>query len=172
MTLRLTDRQTAALRARADKEGRSMQQVALTALDDYLLRSADDEETIVSPNRRIAVRRPASQTRRVTRGSPSSRRSGSRALPWAGRYTCVMSACWRPRSTGRANVLGQDAYPELMPKAAALLHLLARNHPLVDGNKRLAWLATYAAYDLVVAVAAGTIDDVDEIAAALACFVR
>jgi predicted transcriptional regulator len=45
MTLRLTDEQTEALRARAEKEGRSMQQVALGALDDYLLRSADDELT-------------------------------------------------------------------------------------------------------------------------------
>ena len=45
MTLRLTDEQTAALRTRADKEGRSMQQVALSALDDYLLRSEDDERT-------------------------------------------------------------------------------------------------------------------------------
>jgi plasmid stability protein len=45
MTLRLTDEQTAALRARAEREGRSMQQVALTALDDYLLRTEDDELT-------------------------------------------------------------------------------------------------------------------------------
>ena len=45
MTLRLTDDQTAALRARADKEGRSMQQVALSALDEYLLRTRDDEQT-------------------------------------------------------------------------------------------------------------------------------
>ena len=45
MTLRLTDDQTAALRARADREGRSMQQVALAALDDYLLRMEDDELT-------------------------------------------------------------------------------------------------------------------------------
>jgi death-on-curing protein len=75
----------------------------------------------------------------------------------------------------RANVLGQDAYPDLFTKAAALMHSLARNHPLVDGHKRLAWLATYVfcakngieldpsdddAYDLVVAVASGGIDDV------------
>ena len=67
----------------------------------------------------------------------------------------------------RASVLGQDAYPDVMTKAAALLHSLVRNHPLVDGNKRLAWLATYVflakngleldppdddAYELVVAV--------------------
>jgi plasmid stability protein len=45
MTLRLTDDQTSALRARADREGRSMQQVALAALDDYLLRIEDDELT-------------------------------------------------------------------------------------------------------------------------------
>ena len=45
MTLRLTDQQTAALRARAEKEGRSMQQLALSALDDYLLRTEDNELT-------------------------------------------------------------------------------------------------------------------------------
>jgi death-on-curing protein len=91
------------------------------------------------------------------------------------------SAVHRPR----ASVLGQDAYPDLFTKAGALLHSLARNHPLVDGNKRLAWLATWVllakngvvlepeddeAYELVVAVAAGTIDDVGEIAASLASF--
>jgi plasmid stability protein len=45
MTLRLTDEQTEALRARAGKEGRSMQQVARAALDEYLLRTEDDERT-------------------------------------------------------------------------------------------------------------------------------
>jgi hypothetical protein len=45
MTLRLTDEQAEALRARAQREGRSMQQVALSALDEYLLRTADDELT-------------------------------------------------------------------------------------------------------------------------------
>jgi predicted transcriptional regulator len=45
MTLRLTDEQTAALRARAEKEGRSMQQVAVSAVDEYLLRTEDDELT-------------------------------------------------------------------------------------------------------------------------------
>jgi hypothetical protein len=45
MTLRLNEEQTEALRRRAEKEGRSMQQVALAALDDYLLRVEDDELT-------------------------------------------------------------------------------------------------------------------------------
>ena len=45
MTLRLTDEQTDALRRRAEKEGRSMQQVALAALDEYLVRLEDDELT-------------------------------------------------------------------------------------------------------------------------------
>jgi death on curing protein len=36
----------------------------------------------------------------------------------------------------RASVLGQDAYPDLLSKAGALLHSLAGNHALVDGNKR------------------------------------
>jgi hypothetical protein len=45
MTLRLSVEQAEALRARAEKEGRSMQQVALNALDEYLLRAEDDELT-------------------------------------------------------------------------------------------------------------------------------
>jgi predicted transcriptional regulator len=45
VTLRLTDELTVALRARADREGRSMQQVAVSALEDYLLRAEDDEQT-------------------------------------------------------------------------------------------------------------------------------
>ena len=45
MTLRLTDEQSEALRRRAEREGRSMQQVALSAVDDYLARTEDDELT-------------------------------------------------------------------------------------------------------------------------------
>jgi len=40
-------------------------------------------------------------------------------------------------------VLGRTHTPNPFAKAGALLHSLAGNHPLVDGNKRLAWLATY-----------------------------
>lgn len=39
-------------------------------------------------------------------------------------------------------VFGTDAYPAFPEKAAALMHSLARNHALLDGNKRLAWAAT------------------------------
>jgi predicted transcriptional regulator len=35
MNLRLSDEQTAALRRKAEEEGRSMQEVARTAIDDY-----------------------------------------------------------------------------------------------------------------------------------------
>lgn len=41
-----------------------------------------------------------------------------------------------------ASAFGQDAYPTLLDKAAALFESLVRNHPLVDGNKRLAWTMT------------------------------
>lgn len=44
MTLRLSDEQTDALRRRAEREGRSMQQVVLSAVDGYLARHSDDEE--------------------------------------------------------------------------------------------------------------------------------
>lgn len=89
------------------------------------------------------------------------------------------SALARPQATA----FGSDAYPDLDAKAAALLHSLARNHGLVDGNKRLALAATIAfygvngrrlalsndeAYDLVIAVADGTLDAVEAIVGRLA----
>jgi death-on-curing protein len=79
------------------------------------------------------------------------------------------SACHRPQ----AGFFGQEAYPALAGKAAALMHSLAGNHSLVDGNKRLALLATVVflringhcidltddeAFDLTVSVAAGQLD--------------
>jgi death-on-curing protein len=93
-------------------------------------------------------------------------------------YGLLEAALARPR----ASVLGEDAYPDLPAKAAALLHSLARNHALIDGNTRLALAATIAflgvngqrltltndeAYELVMAVAGGQTDDVSDIAAAL-----
>ncbi len=87
------------------------------------------------------------------------------------------AACARPRAT----VLGDEAYPTLHSKAAALLHSLVGNHALADGNKRLGWLATAvfldlngnppeldddAAFELVMAVARGELD-VEEIAGRL-----
>lgn len=91
----------------------------------------------------------------------------------------LQSAAARPQ----ASAFGADAYPDLDAKAAALLHSLARNHALVDGNKRLAlgaviafygvngWrlnLTNDAAYDLIIQVATGDLDSVGEIAAILA----
>jgi death-on-curing protein len=93
-------------------------------------------------------------------------------------YGLLESALARPR----AWVFGQDAYPDLHLKAAALLHSLARNHALLDGNKRLAWTACRVflainagwisatedeRFDFVIGVAAGAISDLDEIAAQL-----
>lgn len=89
-------------------------------------------------------------------------------------YGLLESALARPRMT----VFGADAYPDLVDKAAALLHSLVGNHALVDGNKRLGWLATETflwingvvvtadddpLYDLVIAVADGTLDTVEQI---------
>jgi death on curing protein len=48
------------------------------------------------------------------------------------------SAVARPRTT----VFGEDAYPDLLTKASALLQSVVKNHALVDGNKRLGWLST------------------------------
>ncbi|WP_228812957.1 type II toxin-antitoxin system death-on-curing family toxin [Nocardia flavorosea] len=54
-------------------------------------------------------------------------------------YGLLESALARPQ----ASVFGQDAYPHLWQKAAALMESIARNHAMIDGNKRLAWYATW-----------------------------
>ena len=48
------------------------------------------------------------------------------------------SAAARPQ----ASAFGDDAYPDLLTKAAALLQSIVNSHALIDGNKRLGWLAT------------------------------
>ena len=48
------------------------------------------------------------------------------------------SAVARPRTSA----FGQDAYPDILTKAAALLQSIVNNHALIDGNKRLGWLST------------------------------
>jgi len=93
-------------------------------------------------------------------------------------YGLLESALARPRATA----FGEDAYAGIHDKAAALLHSVARNHALVDGNKRLALAGVIAfygmnghrltltndeAYQLVMSVAAGELDDIPSIASAL-----
>ena len=95
-----------------------------------------------------------------------------------GDYGLLESALARPR----ASIFGEDAYPDLHLKAAALLHSLARNHALVDGNKRLAWTAcrTFLAingqwisapeddrFNFVIQVATGALPDLENIAGRL-----
>lgn len=85
------------------------------------------------------------------------------------------SAAARPQT----RVFGADAYPDLHSKSAALLISICKNHALIDGNKRLALAATIVmlgvngwvltmtndeAYDLVIAVASGDLNDVPEVA--------
>lgn len=93
----------------------------------------------------------------------------------------LQAAAARPRATA----FGEDAYSDLDHKAAALLHSIVTGHPLVDGNKRLGWVATRLfyllndadlqaplddAFALVMAIAAGSLDDVTEIAGHLAAW--
>ena len=46
------------------------------------------------------------------------------------------------------SAFGDDAYPGVFSKAAALLHSIVKNHALVDGNKRLGWVACAVFLDL------------------------
>lgn len=95
---------------------------------------------------------------RIGRGEPRIRDLG-----------LLQSAAVRPGTS----VFGEDAYPDLATKAAALLESLVRDHALVDGTKRLGWLALVLllalngvrldvdddeAYDLVIGVAEGRHD--------------
>ncbi|MFP3992112.1 type II toxin-antitoxin system death-on-curing family toxin [Streptomyces sp. E11-3] len=88
----------------------------------------------------------------------------------------LSSAAHRPQS----QMFGVEAYADLFEKAAALLQSLAVNHPLVDGNKRMAWMCTVVfldlngtdmvevdqdeSYKLVIEVATGSLEDVEQIA--------
>jgi death on curing protein len=89
------------------------------------------------------------------------------------------AAAARPETS----LFGEDAYPTLAEKAAALLHSIARNHALIDGNKRLALAAAMVfcgvnghypypalsneeAYAVTMGAATGELD-VPEIAAVL-----
>jgi death on curing protein len=100
-----------------------------------------------------------------------------------GDYGLLESAVARPQAT----VFGEDAYPTIHEKAAALLQSLAANHPLLDGNERTAFVATALFYglnghhvpgsaedelfDLVIAVATGELDTVSKIAKRLSLIV-
>jgi len=85
------------------------------------------------------------------------------------------SALARPRAT----VFGDDAYPSLALKSAALVHSIVTNHALVDGNKRLGLVALRLflgmndrdlvatqdeKFDLIMAIADGSLRDVEGIA--------
>lgn len=92
------------------------------------------------------------------------------------------SAAARPGTV----VFGTEAYESLLEKAAALLHSVVSNHPLVDGNKRLGFLAAATflelngvrlkpadqiedrAYDLIIEVASGGFAEVVKLAERLA----
>ncbi|WP_405092443.1 Fic family protein [Micromonospora sp. NBC_01392] len=91
-------------------------------------------------------------------------------------FGLLSSAVVRPATV----VFGQEAYPDLWSKAAALLHSVCMNHALIDGNKRLAWAAARVflalnevsiqdvdvdqAEAFVMSVAGGTMTEVSDVA--------
>ncbi|MFP3464813.1 type II toxin-antitoxin system death-on-curing family toxin [Leifsonia sp. SIMBA_070] len=104
---------------------------------------------------------------------------GGEPLRYVRDTVLLQSALERPSAT----LFGRDAYPDIHTKAAALLHSLLRNHALIDGNKRTGWILCAlffamngfeekydedAMFDFVLAVAAGRIEDVKQIAERLA----
>lgn len=113
---------------------------------------------MTGPHRLLTTEDLVAIATRIGRGDPQVRDLG-----------LLESAAARPGTS----VFGEDAYPDLETKAAALLESLVRNHALIDGNKRLGWLAVVLflalngrrldvdddeAYDLVIGVAEGRHD--------------
>jgi death on curing protein len=111
-------------------------------------------------------------------GAGTARHDAGRRLAIVATFGAAPQRLARPQATA----FGADAYIEIHEKAAALLHSLARNHALVDGNKRLAVAALLAfygmngvrltlsndeAYRLVISVATGELADAAGIASAL-----
>ena len=91
----------------------------------------------------------------------------------------LQAAAARPMATA----FGDEAYPTLDLKAAALLQSLVSGHPLIDGNERLGWVAFRLfylvngldirppedeAFELIVRIASGDLRDVPTIAKRLA----
>lgn len=87
----------------------------------------------------------------------------------------------------RASVYGEDAYPDLHTKAAALLHSIVTGHALIDGNKRLGWVSVRLfdrlngsdvrapiddAYHLVMSIADGSLREIEAIADHLAAWTQ
>lgn len=99
-----------------------------------------------------------------------------KAPPTVRDYGLLSSAAARPATV----VFGQEAYPDLFDKTAALMHSVMSNHALIDGNKRLAWAAAVVflgvngyrvpaidvdtAEDFVFSIAKGDLSEVGEIA--------
>ena len=100
---------------------------------------------------------------------------GGNPLDYVRDAVLLRSALERPTAT----LFGRDAYPDVYAKGAALLHSLLRYHALLDGNKRAGWIICAlffrlngyeehydedAMFDTILAIAAGELQEVGDIA--------
>jgi death on curing protein len=190
MTLRLTEDEQAALRERAEAEGISMQEAARRAVREYVVHGRHRDRVSATARRVMDVPRPSDASvsdaeveyldvedlvdlARLLLGHPPPIRD----------MGLLGSAAARPPTM----VFGEDAYPDMWTKAAALLQSVVKNHPLIDGNKRLGWLSTAVflelngvathrasnddVYELVIGIAAGA-HTIEQIAGGLQLLVR
>jgi death-on-curing protein len=108
---------------------------------------------------------------------------GGEPLSYVRDTVLLQSALERPAAT----LFGRDAYPDAYAKGAALLHSIVRNHALLDGNKRTGWVLCVlffqfngyeehydedAMFDFILAVAAGEIEDIGDIAQQLSIWFK
>lgn len=173
MTRRLTAGQERALALLAESEGVSKHKAVVRAITETAARHVRDDRVRALSRDGRALCRVVASPRPVSIEHPTLddllTLAGDLGVPKVRDLGLLDSAAHRPRS----GVFGQDAYPTLHEKAAVLLESLARNNPLVDGNKRLAWRAAFTfyglngvdldapeddAYDLVIDVSTGAVD--------------
>lgn len=170
MTLRLTPEDEQALTLLAEAQGISKQEATVRAIHEAAARRLRRDQVSALGFGKRALRRPARPTRPVIEYlSLDDVLTLIDDLEVGPIHDIGLldSAVHRPQ----VSVFGADAYASLDDKAAALVESLVRNPALVDGNKRIGWLATMVfyglnavtldapdddAYDLVIAVASGT----------------
>ena len=143
LNITLTQEELAAVRTAAGDENLSLRAFVHRAV----VSAASDHKRRVAEGARLVAERSAELNPPTGLTTNSSTRddvlvAGALAVGHAlevGDYGLLDAAVARPRATA----FGVDAYPDLFSKAAALLQSLARNHALIDGNKRTAWASAW-----------------------------
>ena len=87
--------------------------------------------------------------------------SGSMGLRDLGRLDSAIA-------TQTQNAFGEELYPSVVDKAAAMMRAIVADHPFVDGNKRTAMLAGLTLLEINGLQFAGQIGEIEDFAVEIA----